>query len=138
MQSKTAKQGRRRPGRRRANEQRRPGYQLAPQAIYSVVNQPRGTSALAPHQYCFLHYMETINFSTATATGTQNLFNLNSLFDPNRTGGGVQPYQYDDLTPMFGRYRVYETEWRIEVTSSIAIHTVCGPCDGLLPSAIAD
>lgn len=52
------------------------------------------------------------------------LFNLNSLFDPNRTGVGHQPLGYDQLTPLYGRYRVwkvwYDIEW-INTTSDPSI-----------------
>lgn len=34
------------------------------------------------------------------------VINLNSVFDPNRTGTGHQPYGYDQLSALYNRYRV--------------------------------
>jgi len=42
-------------------------------------------------------------------------FNLNSVFDPNRTGGGHQPYGFDTLASLYNRYRVINCKWRVAV-----------------------
>lgn len=44
------------------------------------------------------------------------LFNLNSLYDPNRTGTGHQPYGFDQLAAWYQRYRVYKCSWRIQAS----------------------
>lgn len=41
------------------------------------------------------------------------LFNLNSLYDPDRTGAGHQPLGFDQLTPLYGRYRVFKVRYDI-------------------------
>lgn len=54
-------------------------------------------------------YAETGTLSTggfAITFGTEQTFRLNSLFDPDLTSGGHQPYGFDQLTPIYGAYRV--------------------------------
>ncbi|AYP28731.1 MAG: putative capsid protein [Circoviridae sp.] len=54
-----------------------------------------------------LHYRETILLSSSTLLPTAfNNFSMNSLFDPNRTGTGHQPYGFDQLAAFYGRYYV--------------------------------
>lgn len=41
-------------------------------------------------------------------------FNLNSIWDPNRSGVGHQPYGFDTLATLYNRYRVISCGWRIQ------------------------
>lgn len=41
------------------------------------------------------------------------LFNLNSLYDPDRTGVGHQPYGYDQFATLYNRYRVIKCSYTI-------------------------
>jgi len=45
---------------------------------------------------------------------TDYQFNLNSLFDPNRTGTGHQPLGHDQLDLLYNRYRVFAASYRVE------------------------
>lgn len=47
-------------------------------------------------------------------------FNLNSLFDPDRTGIGHQPHGYDTLATLYNRYRVIKCDWSINFYSTVA------------------
>ncbi len=38
--------------------------------------------------------------------GVEKVYRLNSLFDPDLTDGGHQPYGYDQLTPLYRHYKV--------------------------------
>lgn len=54
-----------------------------------------------------LHYRETILLSSTALLPTAfNNFSMNSLFDPNRTGTGHQPYGFDQMTTFYNRYYV--------------------------------
>jgi len=44
---------------------------------------------------------------------TQFQMNLNSIFDPNRTGTGHQPYGHDTLATIYNRYRVISCSYVI-------------------------
>lgn len=58
-----------------------------------------------PQRFLTKHkYSTTVTINTAQP---QYNFNLNSLFDPDRTGTGHQPYGFDQLSALYNRYRVY-------------------------------
>ncbi len=50
----------------------------------------------------------------ATTYGTENVFRLNSLFDPDLTGVGHQPYGFDQLATLYREYKVMGVTVRIE------------------------
>lgn len=56
-----------------------------------------------------MKYSETV----ATTAGGNYQFNLNDIFDPNRTGVGHQPYGHDTLQTLYNRYRVISCGYRI-------------------------
>lgn len=65
-------------------------------------------------------YAETFTFTTGTAgvLGTEQVMRLNSLFDPNLTGTGHQPYGYDQLLGViYGYYRVVHADVEILFTT---------------------
>ncbi len=64
-----------------------------------------------------MRYSEQISLSTGTIQGfygTEYSFRLNSLFDPDFTSGGHQPYGFDQIAAWYNRYIV--TRVRIELT----------------------
>lgn len=58
-----------------------------------------------------MKYSEFIN----TDTFGDYAYNLNSIFDPNRTGVGHQPYAFDTLATLYNRYRVIACGYRLQV-----------------------
>lgn len=65
-----------------------------------------------PARYITKHkYSQTLQLTALN--NYQYLFNLNSLFDPDRTGIGHQPYGYDQLAALYNRYRVIRTSYVI-------------------------
>ena len=69
---------------------------------------------LDPHKYVTLKYTQLFTSSIATTVGTQQVFNLNGCFDPDRTGGGHQPYGWDTLTTLYSAYRPLHARWKVE------------------------
>lgn len=66
-----------------------------------------------------LTYAETISLSSSNLqgyAGSQYTWAINSLYDPNQTGGGHQPYGYDQMCLFFGRYCVYGAKFEFVVT----------------------
>lgn len=56
-------------------------------------------------------------YSTTFTLGTlQPLYrmNLNSLYDPDQTGTGHQPYGFDQMAALFNRYRVYGVSYKVQ------------------------
>lgn len=74
-----------------------------------VVN--RSLQPISQRYICKMKYAEIV---TTPVTGLY-AFNLNSLFDPNRTGVGHQPYSFDVMATMYNRYRVISCGYRIHV-----------------------
>jgi len=64
-------------------------------------------TALAPIAQ---RYITKLKYSQAVQLNLGNAYlyqmNLNSLFDPDRTGTGHQPYGFDQLAGLYNRYRV--------------------------------
>lgn len=68
-------------------------------------------------------YITKMKYSADVSTNAsgQYLFNLNSTFDPDRTGIGHQPYGRDQLAGLYNRYRVIACGWRITAPSSSTV-----------------
>lgn len=80
-----------------------------------------------------MKYVQT--FKILTASGSDyaiNTFRLNSIYDPDESGVGHQPYGYDTLEPLYNNYRVYKVHATIECVGSIGSDK---PIIGFLPCA---
>lgn len=77
----------------------------------SLVNR-----ALHPIPQRFITKMKYAELVTTDGNG-HFYFNLNSVFDPNRSGIGHQPYGHDTLQTLYNRYRVISCGWRIQPTA---------------------
>jgi len=64
--------------------------------------------------------------ATVNVFGAEQIFNLNSLFNPDRTGSNHQPYGFDQLVPtLYGRFLVKRVQAEIVVTTDAATKTMC-------------
>lgn len=70
---------------------------------------------VAPRWRGILKYQD---FFSSDGTIFDYKFNLNSIFDPNLTGGGHQPYGRDTMATLYNRYRVYNC--RVTIHANIA------------------
>lgn len=77
-----------------------------------------------------LVYLEALSTATTNGLNLDRVFNLNSGFDPYRTGTGHQPRGWDQWTTMYNRYRV-------DVCDVIAQFTNA-PSDGAMCSLFAN
>lgn len=61
-----------------------------------------------PSKYCKLRYSQLVVLTTGTAGvfGTEQVFNLNSLYDPDFSGLGHQPYGFDQMAALYRFYKV--------------------------------
>ncbi len=113
-------------------------YLLSPNKAFTCFHNPSITF-LDPHLYVTLKYTQTFSNSVAAAAGSIQSMNLNSLFDPDRTGSGHQPYGFDQLAALYNRYRVLNTRYRVMFGSVGAVyHIVVTTTNGLLVSSISD
>lgn len=69
--------------------------------------------ALHPIPQRFITKMKYSEQVTTDANG-QYRFNLNSIYDPNQSGTGHQPYGFDTLATLYNRYRVISCGYRIQ------------------------
>lgn len=81
------------------------------------------SSSLSPVPSRFITKMKYAEAVTLSGTGMRTyVWNLNSLFDPNRTGTGHQPYGFDQLcgapgASLYNRYRVFRCDYVLTVAN---------------------
>lgn len=72
--------------------------------------------ALHPIPQRYITKMKYSEFISTNANGNY-AFNLNSIYDPNRTGVGHQPYGFDQLAALYNRYRVIACGFRLHIAA---------------------
>lgn len=68
---------------------------------------------VAPRLTATLKYFEQSSFAVASGIHNTYLYNLNSLFDPNRTGTGESPMGFDNLAALYNKYIVKKCYWTV-------------------------
>lgn len=98
-----------------------------------TVNVNRALQPFSQRYLCKLKYSGNFNHTPASPNIPYQ-FNLNSLYDPDATGTGHQPYGFDQLATMYGRYRVYAVKWhaRVQAFNAANYYLVALPCNGPL------
>lgn len=85
--------------------------------------KPHVSRTLVPYSITRRHrYVEQIQLNPGVGGLSQNVFRLNSVFDPNLTGVGHQPMGFDQYSALYERYRVKGC--RVTVTFSNSSGTV--------------
>ncbi len=113
------------------------GYALISQRVYTN-RENTYITGIDPHKYVCLKYVDNFSASVATTAGTQQTMNLNSIFDPDRSGGGHQPLYYDQYAALYNRYRVLKVWWKVSFANNTgSYNTVVVPTNGLLSSSVA-
>lgn len=91
-----------------------------------VRNEPRmttvvrGRGPVAERTIVKLKYSQSFR-SDGTTFG--NIFNLNSIHDPDRTGVGHQPYGHDTYSALYNRYRVFRVKAIIDYACNSGVGT---------------
>lgn len=91
-----------------------------------------------PQRYiCKMKYSEVVTLGEITAWYR---YNLNSIFDPNRSGGGHQPYAHDTLQTLYNRYRVIACSYVITAYNiNQAVRVACQPAnEELTPTNVSE
>jgi hypothetical protein len=115
----------------------RGNYQL-PENGYTTSQQPRFTF-LNPHMYITLRYAQSVSNSTLTTAANNNVFRLNSIFDPDAAVGGTQPYGYDQAAALYNRYRVLKTSYIVHFLASTGTYNIAViPSNGALNASPSD
>lgn len=106
----------RRGGKRYRGRGRKYGKRMSKQQLTNVNGALR---PFAARYITKMKYAETLNVTGGIGSGfTTYRFNLNSLYDPNRTGIGHQPYGRDELNAIYNRYRVISCKYVISAYNS--------------------
>lgn len=93
------------------------------ECIRDATRQFKATQPIPPWKSFSLRYAEAfpaagLSVGVAGVGGTELLYGLNSLFDPNQSGVGHQPYYYDQMVNCgYQRYRVDRVEVKITVSN---------------------
>lgn len=85
---------------------------------YKTNNNLKSLNPIAQRYICKMKYAEVVGASTGGSSYGAYRFNLNSIFDPNQSGTGHQPYGHDTLQTLYNRYRVISCRYRISAISS--------------------
>lgn len=76
-----------------------------------IIKQPSG---VPDHLFVKLVFSETLSYTSSSGAVTENIFRGNSLFDPDLTGTGTQPYFFDQWSTMYQNYRVHGSSLRAD------------------------
>lgn len=88
--------------------------------VYSLSRVPTTVVPTGPfpsRTFARLKYVDNLPQSGSAGVGIDYLFNLNSVFDPDRTGTGHQPYGHDQLSAIYNRYRVWSCRYKVSFRS---------------------
>lgn len=101
------------------------------------VNVNRALAPFAQRYITTQKYSDTFYMSNASPFYQ---FNLNSLFDPDRTGLGHQPHGYDTMSSIYNRYRVIKCSWVINFysTTSPVRLAACPANEAVAPVNVSD
>jgi len=72
--------------------------------------------------YNTMEYMEQIFFSSVSSPATY-IFRGNSIYDPNQTGSGSQPYGFTELSAIYSAYECPSSTIRAEFINNTAVPT---------------
>jgi hypothetical protein len=105
-----------------------------------VVQIQRGVTPFAAEFLVRLRYAETVTVATTSSVDTASTysFRLNSLYDPNYTGTGHQPYQFDQLTPIYNNYLVNKAEFKVTIRSDFTTTGVFGGVSVFVDTNVSD
>lgn len=93
------------------NPKKHPRNQREGQEVTNYVHRPIG---IPDTQYTVIRYVDLVSFTGSTSSYT---FRANSLFDPDFTSTGHQPYYFDQFIASYEKYRVFKTHIKLRVTN---------------------
>lgn len=102
-----------------------------------IVRQP---GVMPDRLYTKLRYREQLTFTQTTGSLSDQVYRPMSLFDPDLTGTGGQPYGFDQWTQFYGYYTVLASgitvEWQVGGCKSFFLISIldsgwcsCQQCD---------
>jgi len=106
-------------GRKKRTYKRRPMRKFGRRRGYRANAVVSRSSPLPDRFFTRLKYSDAY---TITYTGFQTpvhyVFNVNSIYDPNYSGLGHQPYCHDQFQALYNRYRVYGCKYQVTFSNT--------------------
>ncbi len=102
---------RRNDGQSYSNTSTRPKFFQAPSTLFF-----RGIGMPDRFETTLIFKEDTYHFSGSIAPSAQ-VWNCNSCFDPDKTGGGTQPNYYDQLTAIYSEYFVKQFWYELDINN---------------------
>jgi len=101
--------------------------------------QAKKYTGLDPKMFITFKYFQTFTFTNAAGVAQEQNFRMNSLFDPDVTGAGHQPYLYDFMIDKYNRYLVLKTRWVVTFSpGALSMHVAVVPTNGTIPVAVTN
>lgn len=75
-------------------------------AIVRKAKAPRGLTPFPTTRLVKLRYVTNVTLNPAAGAVATHTFAANSLYDPDNTGVGAQPYYFDQLMAMYNKFTV--------------------------------
>lgn len=114
---------------RKRNPARKTGRRRYKKRGQRTTTVNRGLQPFAARHIVKMKYATSFRMTTAALTA-QYVFNTNSIFDPDSTSVGHQPYSHDTWATIYNRYRVIGVSYYI--TAYAAVNKTATFC--ILPS----
>lgn len=109
---------------KKSGRAKRKGARRAKRRGQALTTINRSLQPFANRYICKMKYAATVQ----TGFTGQFLFNLNSVWDPDRTGTGHQAYGFDSMALIYNRYRVVSCGWRIQAPLLSSANPVTVAC----------
>jgi len=93
---------------------------------------------LAPKLMTKLRYSQIVDLSNGIADHGMQQFRLNSVFDPDYTGGGSQPPYFDRMASIYSSYRVLSAKYRVRCAWKTGSNQVLAVWTSTVATAVAN
>lgn len=60
-------------------------------------------------------YVDQITLTSTSGVMATYQWSCNGMYDPNSTGGGHQPFLFDQLTPLYNHYQVVGSKFKVKI-----------------------
>lgn len=107
------------------NPRRRTGMTQKSMLVLSYGPLVKSNSFQPRWMYLEMKYSDQFLITLLGGNVLDQNYRSNSLFDPDRTGTGHQPRGFDQITPLYNKYRVDSLRWRISFAAAATAYNVC-------------
>lgn len=123
---------------KRTYKKRKPAVKVSNSSRVGIENQLSNKTPLPERYKAKFRYAQTVQVSTGSAgvTGTSQRYSLSSMYDPDITGLGHQPYGFDQFDAFYGKYKVDKCKVTL-VWSTVGASSDVACLSAIQPSNVA-